>query len=162
MNMEWDFRPDSDLRIEEDTEAIVTAVPGPTGELMQADKVSQGTKDVLRIRFQIAEGEHRGKRASLTLWPDANNFAFRAQFHALTGINVSKGERGGPNDIVNSLAENSFHVKLGIDKNGYTIVKFINERLPRVDVATSTEIPTGMSTSSAPHTSVEDDDDIPF
>lgn len=150
-NMSWDFLPDDDIKITEGTEATVTALVRD-GKLLVHKRTTTG-KDLLSIQFQIADGQYKGRRASMTLWPDPNNFAFRNQVQALTGINIASGERAGMEDISSALDKFSYKVKLGIDRNGYTVVKYVDGRTDKIEVE---------SAQTIGESSYDDDEDIPF
>lgn len=151
----FDFSGDDKVKggsIPPNTLLTVTAVEQQSENLRAGEKVigrylragvsPNAGKKYMGIRFQVSAAdkeEYLGRPVDSTLWVDPTEAKFRAQVEKITGQPLPRaGEeshvRMSPADIAEALAEFSFQVKVGPGKNGYTEVKYYNDRVERVEV----------------------------
>ncbi len=137
--MEWTMKPEDELGMKDGDMVVVNVVANRDGDIVKVGKTNPSEpgkepRDYISIQLQVAEGEHKSRRTSMTLWPDPTDWRFRKQIETLTGVDLADGARVTLDDIIAALNDHSFRVEIMRDAKDprYTKVKVIHERLPKV------------------------------
>lgn len=160
----FDFEFPADSEVKDDrptvppgTEAWVKVRYDKDGELVLKSGTNDRTsKPWLSVPMIVDGGEFDGRFCSLMMTPDPNNRFFRADFQAITGIDISTGARADGGVFETALRSGRFYAQIE-SRGEFVNVKKILRR-EELEVAASPTI----GGEAAPAAAEVGEDDIPF